>query len=43
MVLVSHYLTNSLISRSPVLRRISNMYDIPLDMIPFQDIISIAY
>ena len=40
--LVSHYLTNSLIGRSPILRHISNMYEIPLDVIPFQDITSIA-
>ncbi len=40
--LVSHYLTNSLIGRSPILRRISNMYDTPLGVIPFQDITPIA-
>ncbi len=41
--LVSHYLTNSLIGRSPILRRIPNMYGIPLDVLPFQDNTSIAY
>ncbi len=41
--LVSHYLTNSLIGRSPILRRIPNMYGIPFGVIPFQDITPIAY
>ncbi len=41
--LVSRYLTNCLIGRSPILRRNNNMLLGPLGVIPFQDITPIGY
>ncbi len=40
--LVSRYLANCLISRSPILRRTTNMIAVPLGMKPFQAFIPIA-